>query len=193
MPGGSCRGQLTDSMDQSPSCEADKSTASQESLRILRNPKVHYFIHKCAPPVTILSHSNPAHASPSHFLKIHFNIILPSMPRSSKWSLFLKTPHQPCMHLSFLPYMPRPAHLILDLTTRIVGEEYNMLLSSLITWSPLTCYLIPLRPKYPLQHPKCSNILSVCVSLNVRDQALCPYKTIGKITVQYTEGKKVLQ
>jgi len=31
---------------------------------------------------------------PSHFLKMHFNIFLPSVPRSSKWSLILRFSHQ---------------------------------------------------------------------------------------------------
>ena len=49
---------LTYSMVQSPSWEANWFAASQEILRILWNPKVHYRTHKRPPPVPILGQPN---------------------------------------------------------------------------------------------------------------------------------------
>ena len=48
-------------------------------------------------------HTKPVHASPSHFLEIHFNIILPSTPKSSKCTLSFSFTHQSPVWTSPLP------------------------------------------------------------------------------------------
>jgi hypothetical protein len=61
-----------------------------------------------------LSQINPVHVPPSHFLKVYFKIVLPSMSGSSKCSLYLRCYHQNPVYTSPLPIPATcPTHLIL--------------------------------------------------------------------------------
>ena len=90
----------------------EKLTSSQlvkefPAFRDPKGPLLHLQVPATCP------YPEPDQASPrppSHFLKIHHNTTLPSVPGSSRWSLSHRFPHQNLLYTSPLPlkcYMPR--------------------------------------------------------------------------------------
>jgi len=94
---------LTDSMEQSPSSESN-----QEVPQLVQKFPTFYGTWRFITMITGACHlSLPVARSvcaPPHycFLKICFNVILPSMHRSSKWSFYL---WKPCIHHCSPPYV----------------------------------------------------------------------------------------
>ena len=88
---------------------------------------------------------------PSNFLKVCFNVILPSTPGSSKWFLSLRSPYQNTVCTAPLPqtcYMPRPSHSSLFDHPNNIWWGVESIKFLIMYSSPLPCYFVPLRPKY---------------------------------------------
>jgi hypothetical protein len=89
-------------MELSPSWEAANYAATQELLRILRNPKVNYHVHKNPSLVPILSQIDPVHTTPfclrsililsTHLQLCHPSDLFPSVvPTNILYALFFSS------------------------------------------------------------------------------------------------------
>jgi hypothetical protein len=106
----------------------------------------------------------------SSFVKIHFNLILQSVPRSSKWSISLRLLNQSTVNaysLSYTCYRPRLSHC-----SRFYQPVQTMKL--IVMHSPP-------RPNYPpniFLSTLFSDMRSLCFSPSVRDQVSLPYASV---------------
>ena len=119
---------------------------------------------------------------PSHVLMIHLNIILPSMPGSSKW--FFSPPWKPCIHPSSIRAIPALPMSLFLITQIIFDEKYRSLSFSLCSFlhSPVTSFF--LGPNILLS-TLLSNTFVLHCSLSVSDQVSHPYKPTGKMMFLY--------
>jgi hypothetical protein len=143
---------LTYSMQHSPSWEANWFAASREIPRILWNPKVYYRVHKCPPPVSILSQLYPVHIPTFYFFKIHLNIIFPlrlRLPSVLFLSGFLtKTLYTPLPSQFELHARQSPLYLFYH--TRNIGWGVQTMKLLIMKFSPHHCYTLCIRTLFYL-------------------------------------------
>ena len=121
--------------------------------------------------------------TPSHFLKICLNIILPSMPGSSTWYVPQVSPPKPYIHLPSptCAYMPHRSYFswFYHLNIWWVQVMKHVIMQS----SKLPCYLVALRSKHFPQYAILSHPQPMFYP-HLWDQVSHPHKT-GKIIVLY--------
>jgi len=163
-------------MEQSPSWE----TVSQSKNSAPFNGTWRFIAMFMSPLlVPVLSQMNPTHIIPTYFFKMHSIIILPYMPRSSKWYLLFRFPDQNFVCISYFSYaccMPLLSHPPWFEHSNNIWWRVQVMKLSTVHPSSASCHFLSLMFKHSHKpvHTCMSNLwLNVCFrELNGSDSFL---------------------
>ena len=143
------------------------------------DPKFHYRLHKCPPPVPILSQLDPVHIPSSLFLKIHL-IIFPSTPVSPKLSLSPRFTHQKSVYAPppYAVHAPPISFFSILSPKQYLVSRHHKAPHYVVSTPPVSSSL--LGPN-SLFNTLFSNTVSLRSSLIVSDQVAHPYKEQSKL------------
>lgn len=133
--------------------------------------------------------SDQSRVCPAIVFKVHFNIMLPYMPRFSKCSLSFSLPHRNTMHFSSPPPYMAHAPPVLYI---LIWSTNNMYLKSSIYYEtvhcsvlPISCYFLPFRPNVLLSIVF-SKSLNLLFLPKCEIQSVTPFKISGRIVYYST-------
>jgi hypothetical protein len=129
-------------MEDSPS-EANSSAIIHKIPSMLWI-KVYHCAHNSPSLASIQHQANAFHSIPCYSIKIHFNIILPSRPRFSKWSFSFTFPRQSpvCISIPHACHKPHTSHLLCFGNPSHIWRTVHIMMFQFIQSPPL-----------PLPHP----------------------------------------
>lgn len=109
-----------------------------------------------APPlVSVLSQKNPDHILQLYLFEMYFDIIIPSVPRSFRWSLAFRFPHQNFV-FSSASYVPHSLACLwlLDFIKPYNGWGAQIIELFIMQFSAVShCCFLFLRSRYLFKHP----------------------------------------